>query len=206
MSFILDALKKSETERQQQGGAEFATVPTGIARPRTPRWIWVLVALLVVNVAALLGLLLKADAPPAASASPVQEFAVTEAEVAPAAESSFEDRVAEARNNRPETEVAGSMESESPAVTRQPAPARTGVVRTDVPSMIELLANGTLQIPELHLDIHVFSHAPSERFVFINMNKQTEGSVLDEGPTVAEITVDGVVLEYQGKKFKLTRE
>ena len=27
MSFILDALKKSETERQQQAGAEFSNVP-----------------------------------------------------------------------------------------------------------------------------------------------------------------------------------
>ena len=29
MSFILDALKKSETERQEKGSAEFVNVPTG---------------------------------------------------------------------------------------------------------------------------------------------------------------------------------
>jgi hypothetical protein len=28
MSFILDALKKSETERQEQGPTEFANIPT----------------------------------------------------------------------------------------------------------------------------------------------------------------------------------
>ena len=32
MSFILDALKKSETERQQQAGGEFSNVPSSSVR------------------------------------------------------------------------------------------------------------------------------------------------------------------------------
>ena len=49
MSFILDALKKSETERQNQGKAEFADVPSSADGPRAPRWLWPLGALLAVN-------------------------------------------------------------------------------------------------------------------------------------------------------------
>ena len=37
MSFILDALKKSETERQQQAGAEFSDVPS---KPRESHAKW----------------------------------------------------------------------------------------------------------------------------------------------------------------------
>ena len=35
MSFILDALKKSETERQEQTGAEFSNVPSSSGDPQS---------------------------------------------------------------------------------------------------------------------------------------------------------------------------
>lgn len=70
----------------------------------------------------------------------------------------------------------------------------------------ELRLNGTLQLPELHIDIHVYAEDPAERFVFINMKKQRENSQLDEGPVVAEITTDGVILKHQGSTFLLPRE
>ena len=65
MSFILDALKKSETERQQQSGGEFSTVPTSSPDARPKPWLWVLVVLLAINLAVLLGILLRPDLPPA---------------------------------------------------------------------------------------------------------------------------------------------
>ena len=60
MSFILDALRKSEHERQRHAGPSIAELP--IARPaaRTPPWIWVaLGALLTVNVIVVAWLLLR---------------------------------------------------------------------------------------------------------------------------------------------------
>ena len=63
MSFILDALKKSETDRQEQGSADFADVPTGDESRGAPRWLWALAFLLAINLAVLLGLLLRDDAP-----------------------------------------------------------------------------------------------------------------------------------------------
>lgn len=210
MSFILDALKKSETERQQQGNAEFASVPVGTTRTRTPRWIWVIVVLLVINVAAMLGLFLRPDAPPvtgvsASHAVTPEEPAVTEQDP-PAPAGTFADRIAAARDIQPDVAVATAPAVAAPAEVPEATPAATGAVTTDVPSLVELQAAGRLQVAPLHLDIHVFSYVPSERFVFINMNKATEGAVLDEGPRVEEITVDGVVLRYQGETFKLTRE
>ena len=61
MSFILDALKKSETNRQQQTPAAFATVPSSAGGPRAPRWLMLLGALLAINLIVLLGLLLRSD-------------------------------------------------------------------------------------------------------------------------------------------------
>jgi hypothetical protein len=74
------------------------------------------------------------------------------------------------------------------------------------PTFSELRADGTLNMRDLHLDIHVFSMTPSERFIFVNMNRYREGATLEEGPRVAEITPEGVILEYTGMRFLLPRE
>ena len=75
-----------------------------------------------------------------------------------------------------------------------------------MPTMDELRLEGTLQIAEMHLDIHVYSGQPADRFVFINMTKYRESAKLTEGPVVKQITPDGVVLDYQGTDFLLPRE
>ncbi len=65
MSFILDALRKSEHERQRQLGPTIAELP--VARPgaRVPGWIWIALAgLLALNVAILGWFLLREPAGP----------------------------------------------------------------------------------------------------------------------------------------------
>ncbi len=83
-----------------------------------------------------------------------------------------------------------------------PAPA----VTEGLPTLRELRAAGRLQLPEMHLDIHVYSGQPDDRFVFVNMSKYEEGATLNEGPRISEITPDGVVLDYLGTRFLLSRE
>jgi general secretion pathway protein B len=52
MSFILDALRKSEHERQRQGGPGLAEVPVATPRTRTSIWAAAAVVLLIANLAA----------------------------------------------------------------------------------------------------------------------------------------------------------
>jgi general secretion pathway protein B len=206
MSFILDALKKSETDRQQQGSAEFAGVPTSNRREKPPRWLWVLGLLLAVNVIVLLGLLLRPDVQPAASpaARPAQII-----QAAPAGSDDFASQVAAARQNAPAREASLPVTPEStPAVSQAPAaivPQET-VNSNALPTIHELVANGAISLPELHVDVHVYSEVSKDRFVFINMNKHMEGSRLAEGPLVREITRDGVVLDQNGITFLLPRD
>ena len=86
------------------------------------------------------------------------------------------------------------------------APAPSVPASRRIKTIDELRLEGRLQLEDLHLDIHVFSDNPGERFVFINMAKHREGSRLEEGPLVSEITPDGVILDYQGMTFLLPRE
>lgn len=207
MSFILDALKKSENERQQQGSAEFSTVPTSSGDPSPARWLWLLAVLLGVNLAVLVGILLRPDAEPdAAVEEPEQSVAAEPASLQRA--TSFADQVADAVDERAATPVADT----EPAATALPTPApRSKPVSqpgntSAIPTIDQLRLDGTLQLAELHLDIHVYSAQPDDRFVFINMVKHREQSRLAEGPAVREITPDGVILDYQGKTFLLPRE
>ena len=59
MSFILDALRKSEHARQRQTGPGLAEVPVAPPKPRTNVWATALIALLVVNLLAVGILLLR---------------------------------------------------------------------------------------------------------------------------------------------------
>lgn len=214
MSFILDALKKSEAERQPQSSAEFASLPAAAARSTTPKWVWLAGILLLINLLVLISVLLRPDASPSApsSHSPSGVPLVSDNR---SAEESFADQVETARRNPPPQQI-----NEPAAIARnhtepQPAPVVPTLIsqapdNVDManqhPTVHELRASGTSSIPELHLDIHVFSEQPDERFVFINMSKHREGSQLTEGPTVEEITPLGVVLNQGGRTFLLPRE
>ena len=94
----------------------------------------------------------------------------------------------------------------APAVTAEVRPNREPTTSAALPTIHEVRANGAIVLPDLHLDIHVFSDIPEDRFVFINMSKVRENSRLAEGPVVEEITPEGVVLEYSGTSFLLPRE
>ncbi|MCH9005442.1 MAG: general secretion pathway protein GspB [Proteobacteria bacterium] len=208
MSFILDALKKSETERQQQGSAEFAAIPTNPGSVSLPRWLWIVGLLLAVNLAVLIVLLLLPDSPPtqsgtlssASQATPQQQL-----------QPSFTDQVAAASQNLPDKQdepATARVPDQHPAVrpvliSQNPSAIPSGEI---YPTVQEVRASGSLDLPELHLDIHVYSDVPKDRFVFINMTKLREGSQLEEGPIIVEITRDGVILGHQGLSFLLPRE
>ena len=62
-----------------------------------------------------------------------------------------------------------------------------------------------LFLPKLHIDIHVYSEVPSERFIFINMKKYTEGETLIAGPTLETITIEGAILSLKNTLFLLPK-
>ncbi len=213
MSFILDALKKSEADRQGKTRPESAHIPTGAEEPTSSRWLYVVGALLLINVVVLLVIFLKPD-PATVDPTPIVATDDTVVEQS----DTFRDLVANARDRQ---NVSSSNDA---AAGWEPQPQTTPVVQesrrvqpsvsTKLPSTStalyksfnEVRANGSVQLPDLHLDLHVFNGTPGERFVFINMNKYAENATMEEGPLVAEIVPEGVILEYMGTRFLLSRE
>lgn len=221
MSFILDALKKSENARQQNTPAEFASVPSRADTPSAPRWLWILGALLAFNAIVLLAMSLRSAGAPSAAAvsAPVTQPPLAANDVRPHP-ASFEERLSAARDSaaaRPAAVRSGTVPEPSAADATTTSAARPAVLAAPVqpaaaadnpflPSLAELRLDGTLDLPDLHIDIHVYSDNPGDRFVFINMNKYRERDRLAEGPVVREIRADGVVLEHRTTRFLLSRD
>ncbi len=214
MSYILDALKKSEAERLRQDAPGFSNVPDSTQEKSASRWIWIAAVLIGINVTVLVVIFMKPDrVQDSLASSPAAESAsVLPSKSASAA--GLPQTLAEAEPTR--SPAAGmTTDYVSPAVTAadqhpEPVPA---VASYESPLIIEsyatfndLRVQGLLQLPDLHLDIHVYSNMPEDRFVFVNMSKYKESATLDEGPVVKAITPEGVILEYLGTGFLLPRE
>jgi general secretion pathway protein B len=261
MSFILDALKKSENERQRQIGPSLADAPLRRARMDRPWWAVAVAALLVINLGVLITVLMRNNAAAkTADKTTATEVAEQRAPVVaapvPAPESaeqpalmpaepvvpgfgaprpasnpavrSLADEAGNAGGNidphmNPALTAAAEVPSgaplvrpiQPPTVTPLPsdptsrsalAPASATARNEEVlPTAGDLAARGDT-LPDLKLDIHVFSTTPSERFVFVNMRKYLEGQTLQEGPVVERITSDGVVLNQHGLRYMLPRQ
>jgi general secretion pathway protein B len=220
MSFILDALKKSEIERQRQSMPGLMDAPTSLRRGRVPLWVIILACLLAINIVVLIIVLMKNGAPSVASTSGHDS---SPANAKPPAVEEHFSPLSAAPVYAPEipvppAETSASSESAGRAIAQRAAPHtlhRPDPVLIDeeaadndevLPSINEINLTGAQALPEMHLDVHVYATKPSDRFVFINMRKYHEGNTLAEGPVLERIRRDGVVLNYQGVRFILPRQ
>lgn len=54
--------------------------------------------------------------------------------------------------------------------------------------------------PALSVEVHVWDSQPTKRFVLVNGKRYSEGDTLAQGPRLAEIAQEGLVLEYRGSR------
>jgi general secretion pathway protein B len=206
MSFILDALRKSESERQRNQRPGMANMQ--VPKPRRGSGIWLpLVALLVgINLSLLLVMWIMGDSDELATSSTVARSpgAVSEAIQPDAVPPQSERRLSEEITALQDTAAPDARVPEEPAANVYAANANDEY--DSLPTLDELVWQNAITIPPMRLDIHVYSDDPSERFVFINMSRYNEGSTLSEGPKLMAITQTGIVLRFQGQEFLVTRE
>ena len=215
MSFILDALKKSESDRQRQNSPDNAFVPTAPDESSSSRWLLIVSILLAINVLVLLFVFLK---PLATNNEPTPVVAENDQESPSDEGASFQDLVANARLEQTPARPPPATEALPQQYQNESAPAAASIDAAtqtfDPPTtrgtvyktLNEVRVDGSVHLPDLHLDIHVYSENPGDRFVFINMDKYTEKGILSEGPTVFEIVPEGVILDHLGTRFLLPRQ
>lgn len=227
MSFILDALKKSEAERQRQAGPALLEMRVVAPRRGLPLWAIGLALLLLVNLGVLGWLALRtagapatatatATATPAGALPAASQPAAANTAVAPGASlavpppaapvaspPAFAAAAAAPGRTANGPPPAGEPE-ENPADTAPAVAAPPGAARNGKGLQNYVALSSTL--PALRLDLHAWAELPAERYALINMHRVREGDTLPEGPRVQQITREGVVLDYRGTEFLLGRE
>jgi general secretion pathway protein B len=213
MSFILDALKKSESERQRQQGPGLMDSGVSARRRRLPTWAIIICVLLGINVVILAVMLLRQQSPaaPPLAPAPVPAKVVAPPAANPSHFSPLDTGPVYAPEipvDQPESGTASPAQSASAS-----RPPRTEAVPEPsaqddevLPDISQVTLAGGQRLPDLHLDVHVYATRAADRFVYINMRKYREGAALPEGLTVEHIRRDGVVLNYQGVRFLLPRQ
>ena len=233
MSFILDALKKSENDRQRQSSPALFEVKVAAPRRRFPPWAITLGALFGVNILVLLWFLLRQPEAPAATPATAQAPAAAAQPgmvTVPATSTYIPANAPPAVTMAPAINDAGVV-APSPTPPLAEEPLLSGQepsippdydARDYRPAITPAQANAVAaarragdvpsrdevlaqgaQLPDLRLDLHVYDPDPSKRFVFINMRKLREGESLPEGVQLIQITQNGAKLSFRGTQFSL---
>lgn len=217
MSYILEALRKAERERQLGRTPTLADVthaPPGAGRGTAPRRSWrpLWLVLLVVALGALFLWRRPAPAPqpvPAPLASAPAEAGPAEAREDESLDTLL---VGEALEEEPpqEPDSAASAEMPEPAEAGRAVEADTPgatpgfpALRMDTRLLREQAPDFRAGFPALRLDVHVFHEDPARRWVMLNGARYTEGMTLAEGPQLQQITAEGVVVEFRGRKVQV---
>ncbi len=207
MSYILEALKKAEQERDRGRVPRLETLHDNAPR-RSRALPWISAGILLVNAAALVWWL-RPGTHPEVTAAPPQASPLRIAPAVPAPPPV---------THRPPPAVLAppvvipqvtSIPPPAPVATPvapvEPAPVAAPPAAPKVALLRDLPADFRATVPSLNLDVHVYAPNAASRFVLINMKKYHEGDQLAEGPRIEEITENGAVLSYQGQKFRLAR-
>jgi general secretion pathway protein B len=225
MSFILDALRKSENERQQTAVPGIARIPLATPRSGLPAWAGALIVLLAVAVIGLGFAWWRSLSPDAATVTAAVSAPAAAPASAPASgisgtQRTIDPRPAAVRSEPPVISALTTLAAPTPrslaapattadapsaaatAPSSAPSPVRSGTPVSLLPTLSDLQADGVV-IPELRLELHAYSANPAQRFVFINGRRYAEGESLLEGPRVVAITQELAVLSYGGAEFRL---
>jgi general secretion pathway protein B len=209
MSFILDALKKAESERSRSAGPVLMDVRVVAQRQRLPAWAWVIGCVLLANLLVLGWLLLRKNEPAGAvaaatSQAPIAQTAPPSAlPAAPPATAPgviLQPMTAEPVLPAPEP----ALLAEPPVIRQQrPSPAATlqASPRIDnLPTAQDLIAQG-VSLPAMQLLLLAYDDLPANRYVLLNARRLREGDELADGIRVESIVPTGVVLDARGRRF-----
>jgi general secretion pathway protein B len=229
MSYILDALRKSEQERQPGTPARPGGPVHNVSLPWRGGW------LLVIGIILLLFLLAAAVVfwhSTVSRFSSEAAVAVTSPSVAPTTAAPPADEpvavapppVTEVKKETPVRDLAEQTQVPVPVTSKKPSTAPRRKVaaikqhpssQADGPAVLleadntPLLQQMSLEmqraIPPMTVTIHVYSPQESQRILFINNREYHKGSLIEGGARVEAIVPDGAVLSYQGERFKLAR-
>jgi general secretion pathway protein B len=93
--------------------------------------------------------------------------------------------------------TATSRPRRRPEALIEPDPYASVPMLWQLPSVIRT------KLPKLSMSVHVYAPEAPGRFVIVDRKKYREGDVLKGGVRLEAIVADGIVLDYQGQRYRL---
>ncbi len=183
MSYILDALRKAEQERQSQKTPDLHSMQGGRRAPRrnAAKWLWIGASIIAVVVAVNLAFWLGQARVPADD----DRVAGSEPQEAPS------------QQRQAAAPVKPAAAQTSPVV--EPAQLQSAAALVEQRSVQELWQVAThikAAVQDLKFSFHVYSSKPQRRTIIINDHRMREGDQVTADLTLEEITEDGVILAH----------
>mgnify|MGYP001256960959 FL=1 len=221
MSYILDALNKSDQDRQRERAPNLKTVHVSSRTGRSRNgWQVVIFLLLMINLLAF-GVWLRAwmqedsDQQVAEYENSVQEAVKAgepiEKAVRAKASSQDEERTIDFQSISND-ELAAVRPAGQPAMQPvvQPVvppvvqPAVTPAPPQNLPEIHQLPTSTQRQIADLTFASHIYASSPRSRMVSINGRFMREGDRISANLVLRQITEEGVVLQYGDRVFQMS--
>lgn len=232
MSYILDALKKSQNSRGQpetrqnqpisphllgEKKISHGPAPEPLHKPTIlSRWFWVIVLALTVNGAITLyhhlsdpqhganGENPTASSPPGPHTDPLAENIPTTSTNARAKSSALESQGITHQDNPVSLSSKQIVGDTHVLSDSTQKPTQTKSIDNDtLPFLWQKSAGFQQKIPEMNIDMLFYTDKPPQRFVFINMKKLREGERVTKEVFLDEIRSNELVLSYRGELFRV---
>jgi general secretion pathway protein B len=227
MSYILDALRKSDQQRQLGMAPTLLTVQTTAAQPKRPAyWIYGALAAVLVGAGVAIGWLHQwqtQQPPPAAEINAMKPLEPTRHQTLPTAQpepqadpamqpaspdNNLERKahalaIAEPHHTPPKTVAAHPKETASTVKKKSPEMGiSNGVQEQGAMEMTELPPSIRQEIPKMTVSLHAYARNPKERLVSVNDKLLREGDSLPPGLRLEQITPAGMIFSYKGYRFR----
>lgn len=206
MSFILDALKKSEQERQKNHVPDLKTSHEGVSRNGWMRHLrfWFLLVALFLNAGLILYWLWPSQVQPQAEAQITEEnppVSHSPAPLSPAASEEAPVAAAPPAVPPPPPRIETAPPRPVPPTAQQPV-TPVAQVSSKIPDMASLSPEDRRRLPEIEISLHFYSSNPTLSMVRINGRNLREGDRVAPGLRLEQITPTGVVLDHEGTRFR----
>ncbi len=219
MSYILDALKKSDQERQQGNSPNLHSAhgPILPARPSSSPFkrstFWLISGGVLLFCACITVLFFQFH-------SPLSEKNTTELTAAPSVSSETKPPQAPPPEPASTGKVVDNATS-APLVTvreqdkvvlsipvhgtstEPPTALKTDAQQTSLPYLKDLSGILQAEIPTFHFAGHTYAENPAQRMIIANGKIVREGDVIAPYTYLKEITWEGVVIDYKGTRFRV---
>lgn len=210
MSYILDALRKSDQQRRRGGVPTLPSAPATRAAAERPAFLlYGLLGMILIAAGMAIGWLRPWVNEPSINA-PVADHPLESPSRQPAPLSRARAKAEPEQARKEAPPAASASRPDAPAAAKAAVESKSPTTNIanvpDVPPPVQLASDLPLaiqqELPPMSIAMHAYSNQPRERLVSIDGRVLREGDYLTPELRLEQITPDGMIFSFRGHRFR----